>query len=93
VPVGVVVRVGVVEGVAVAVALGVVVGVGEGVCVRVGVLVARRATTVSSRVGEIAIVGVCGASMLRLQLARAITANTANTNHAQRADVGLIISL
>jgi hypothetical protein len=93
VPASVAVSVGVVEGVAVAVGLEVVVGVGEGVGVRVGVLVARRATTVSSRVGGTTIVGVCGASMLRLQLARAKTANAANTNHAQRADVSLMISL
>ncbi|HVO71571.1 MAG TPA: hypothetical protein VMT24_16090 [Aggregatilineaceae bacterium] len=92
VPVAVAVSVGVVEGVAVAVALGVV-GVDEGVRVNVGVLVARRATTVSSRVGETTIVGVCGASMLRLQLARAKTANAANSNHAQRADLSLMISL
>jgi hypothetical protein len=93
VPVGVAVRLGVVEGVAVAVALGVVVGVGDGVRVSVGVLVARRATAVSSSVGETTIVGVCGASMLRLQLARTNTANTASTDHAQRADVSLMISL
>jgi hypothetical protein len=66
---GVAVRVGVAVAVPVRVKVGVAVAVWVVVAVgdRVGVLVARRATAVSSRVGEAMIVGVSGASMFTRQ--------------------------
>jgi hypothetical protein len=69
VPVGVLVAVAVGMGLAVYVGVwvAVLVALGDGVSVGVGVWVARRATAVSSSVGETMTVGVCGASMSMLQ--------------------------
>jgi hypothetical protein len=95
VEVAVAVSLGVGEGASVAVALAVgddvgvavALGVTVGVWVSVGVAVARRAMAVSSRVGETATVGVCGASISILHPA---SASAATTKHTPRAMFRLI---
>jgi hypothetical protein len=82
--VGVIVAVALAVGDDVAVALGVTVGV----WVSVGVADARRAMAVSSRVGETATVGVCGASISILHPA---SASAATTQHMPRAMFRLML--